>query len=255
MRAAIFLLHFFSPACSALRTSPLSRRQACIAAAASCLSPWAASAYVEGDVNGNAGEKCRTSSTPSTTVVTCRGFGLSADERVAGCTADEACIATSAVSNPSKYGPPWRPSNSGEASEPDRAWRAVVSAVIDEPSLTIADQDGVRRYLRATAPAQVAGVDGTDDVEFILRDGVLLYRSATRQSVYLYPLQQPVANQESHRQRLSSIRRRLGWEEAGLPTDGEDLAADMQTRYGVPTAKRWFGIELGGMRVPEDDEY
>ena len=51
---------------------------------------------------------------------------------------------------------------------------------------------------------------------------------------------------------MSAIRARLGWEEAGLPTDGEGLADEMSQRYGVPTAKRWFGLELGGMRVDED---
>jgi len=129
--------------------------------------------------------------------------------------------------------------------------------VEDEPDLNIVDRDDERRYLRAVGAATVPP-DGTDDVEFRLStDGGirLLYRSATRQSVFLYPLQQPVANQDSHAKRLLSIRRRLGWEEAGLPSDGAALATEMSDRYKVPTAKRWFGIELGGSRVPSDDEY
>ena len=122
--------------------------------------------------------------------------------------------------------------------------------------MNIVDQDDGKRYLRAVATALVPA-DGIDDVEFVLRDdgGVrLLYRSATRQSVFVYPLQQPLANQESHIQRLLSIRTRLGWEEAGLPVDGTSLSSEMSARYNVPTAKRWFGLELGGMRVPEEDE-
>lgn len=122
--------------------------------------------------------------------------------------------------------------------------------------MRIVEQDDGGRYLRATGPSAVP-TDGTDDVEFVLRDdgGVrLLYRSATRQSVFLYPLQQPVSNQQSHIDRLASIRRRLGWEEAGLPVDGPDLGRAMGDRYSVPTVTRWFGLELGGMRVPDEED-
>lgn len=206
-------------------------------------------------ITGDVARKCKTVSTPSTTTVTCLGFGLSPEGRVAGCAADEACVGTSAIKNPSKYGPPWRPSSGFESADPARAWRSVVAAVAEEPGLKIVEQDDTRRYLRATGPATVPP-DGTDDVEFILNsDGAvrLLYRSATRQAVFVYPLQQPLANQVSHGQRLGSIRNRLGWEEAGLPTDGKKLDAEMSERYGVPTATRWFGLELGGMRVPDDD--
>ena len=192
-------------------------------------------------------------------MVTCLNFGLSKDQRVSTCAADESCISTSAIRNPSKYGPPWKPVNAAEAADASRAWRAVAAAVAEEPGLTIVEQDDGARYLRATGAATVPN-DGTDDVEFIMRSegsraDVLLYRSATRQSLFLYPLQQPVANQKSHEQRLPSIRRRMGWEEAGLPTDGASLASEMNTLYKVPTATRWFGLELGGMKAPRDDEY
>jgi hypothetical protein len=208
-------------------------------------------------ITGDVARQCKTASTPSTTVVTCLGFGLSKGDRISGCAADESCIGTSAVNNPSKYGPPWKPSNEVESADPSRAWRSVVAAVAEQPDLKIVEQDNTRRYMRATGPSAVP-TDGTDDVEFVLRDGGdlrLLYRSATRQAVYVYPLQQPIANQESHQQRLSAIRARLGWEEAGLPSDGKDLGSEMSQRYGVPTAKRWFGLEMGGMRVLDDDEY
>ena len=206
---------------------------------------------ITGDITGDVSRRCSTISTPSATTVTCLGFGLSPDGRIGGCASDEACIATSAVRNPSKYGPPWRPVSTAEAADTSRAWRSIVAAVQEEPGLTIVDQNDQARYLRASGKSTIPS-EGTDDVEFVLRDGNLLYRSATRQSLYLYPLQQPVDNQLSHNVRLSAIRARLGWEEAGLPTDGEGLADEMSQRYGVPTAKRWFGLELGGMRVDED---
>ena len=46
----------------------------------------------------------------------------------------------------------------------------------------------------------------------------------------------------------------MGWEETGLPSDGKYLADEMSTRYNVPTATRWFGLELGGMKAPRDDD-
>lgn len=211
------------------------------------------------DITGDESRKCKTVSTSSYTLVTCKNFGLTKDQRLSTCAADESCISTSAIRNPSKYAPPWKPVSAAEAADATRAWRAVVSAVMEETGLKIVEQDDNNRYLRATGAATVPN-DGTDDVEFIMRsdsDGrtdVLLYRSATRQSLFLYPLQQPVANQISHEQRLSSIRRRLGWEQAGLPSDGEYLANEMKTLYDVPTQTRWFGIQLGGGKVPSYDD-
>jgi len=155
-----------------------------------------------------------------------------------------------------RYAPPWRPLSQQELGDGARAWRSVVAAVAEQPGLKIVEQNDERRYLRATGVSAVPP-DGTDDVEFVLRDdgGIrLLYRSATRQSIFLYPLQQPVANQQSHQERLIAIRRRMGWEEAGLPSDGRYLDQQMHERYKVPTVTRWFGLELGGMRVPADDE-
>ena len=208
------------------------------------------------DVTGSSRLGCSTASNPSSTIVTCLGFGKSSEGRLQGCAADEACIATSAVRNPSKYGPPWQPSSGPERVDADRAWRSVVAAVGEQPGLKIVEQDDGARYLRATA-ASVIPPDGQDDVEFVLRDddGLrLLYRSATRQSVFVYPLQQPVSNQKSHLERLVAIRRRLSWEEAGLPTDSAYLADEMSARYKVPTARRIFGLELGGSRAPSEDD-
>lgn len=211
-----------------------------------------------GSATGDLARKCTTLSNPSTTIVTCLGFGLSSEGRVSGCAADEACVATSAIRNPSKYGPPWRPGSSLEDTDKARAWRAVVAAVAEEPGLKIVEQNDAVPYLRAEATAAVPpDGSGTDDVEFVLRDdgGVrLLYRSATRQAVFVYPLQQPLANQDSHIKRLASIRTRLGWEEAGLPTDGKALDKEMMARYKVPTAKRIFGLELGGMKPNYEDD-
>ena len=56
---------------------------------------------------------------------------------------------------------------------------------------------------------------------------------------------------------LTLTKARLGWAEAGLPTDGKALDREMMAQYKVPTAKRIFGLEMGGMRAPSDadDDY
>ena len=64
--------------------------------------PNAASATA-GSITSQAGRRCKTDSNPAVTVVTCLGFGLQRDGRLAGCAADEACISSSAVNNPSKF--------------------------------------------------------------------------------------------------------------------------------------------------------
>jgi uncharacterized protein (DUF1499 family) len=229
---------------------------AAVATAAAAAGPLGAHAAT---ITGDASRRCQTLSNPATTIVTCQGFGLTADARLNGCSADEACVGTSAVRNPSKYAPPWSPPKvSPESTNAARAWRAVVGAVNEEESLTLVERDDERRYLRAVGTSAVPS-DGQDDVEFVLRESPvnLLYRSATRQAVFVYPLQQPLANQKSHVERLASIRARLGWEEAGLPTDGAGLASEMMSAYKVPTAQRIFGIQLGGVKVnygeDEDD--
>lgn len=55
----------------------------------------------------NAARECRTTSNPSITVVTCVGVGIQGNGRLLGCDADEACVASGAISNPSKFSPPW----------------------------------------------------------------------------------------------------------------------------------------------------
>ena len=77
-------------------------------------------------------------------------------------------------------------------------------------------------YLRAEFPA--TGLDGilnkgnVDDVEFKLipDEGLVTYRSASREVFYLYPLQRPV-DIGNNKKRLERIRLDLGWEELESP--------------------------------------
>ena len=103
--------------------------------------------------------------------------------------------------------------------------------------------------MRATATAQVPP-DGTIDLEFRVNDeATTLLRSATRESLFVYPLTQPVNSQTEHAERLKRIRQRLGWKDLGYAGDSE-----MERDMGLQQAQNFFGLRLRGVSVPEEYE-
>lgn len=212
----------------------------------------AARAEVAGDALGNKEGNCTTQSNPTSTTVTCFNFGVRKNGNLNSCTSQEACIATAAASNPTKFSPPWEPpKNSRQAKDVKSAWTLLVAAVEDQPGLKIVSRDDEKYYLRAEGKATIP-VGGTDDVEFRILDELppkATYRSATREALYVYPITQPVSNQQSHADRLEAIRKRLGWNNVGPPGDGI-----LEKDLGFEQVKNFFGLQLQGAKVPDYDD-
>jgi hypothetical protein len=87
-------------------------------------------------------------------------YGLNAAGRLEKCRGDEACISTSSVSNPSKFGPPW--TFEPQTSSPEEAWNALKVAVENntDHGRIVESVNGPKNfYLRAEFPSFPTGIE------------------------------------------------------------------------------------------------
>ena len=156
---------------------------------------------------------CKSESDPFKTTKHCVRFGRDKDNRLLTVAADENGISTSAVRNPSKFSAPW--DYVPETFEADVAWKSLKIAITELEGARIVEEKmepQVSYYLHATAPSSVPP-GSIDDIEFVLNPDAKLvfFRSVTRDTVFLYPLQQPLSDRGANLKRLESIRKNLGW--------------------------------------------
>ncbi|CAM9533409.1 unnamed protein product, partial [Discosporangium mesarthrocarpum] len=146
-------------------------------------------------------EGCRSVSNPSTTTVVCPRRGLTRDGRLYPCRSPENCVSTSSIRTPEKLGTPWE--YSSQTNDADKAFASLIAAVEGTKGVSLKEIDTSSRYLWAEFPSKVPQ-DGVDDVEFLLKpsDNMVLYRSASRRTIFVYPLQRPLSDQGNNKERL-----------------------------------------------------
>ena len=135
--------------------------------------------------------------------------------RLLPCEARSNCVSTSSIKSLDKYGLPWEYDQ-----ESDFQFDALVKAVGKDPYMKIIEQDSSNFYLHAQAKSSFPPT-GIDDVEFLLntQDKLVTYRSNSRDALKAGGT--VVGDGGANRNRLESVRQRLGLREMGAEADEE----------------------------------
>ncbi|KAA8498247.1 hypothetical protein FVE85_5832 [Porphyridium purpureum] len=132
--------------------------------------------------------------------------------RLSECRADQNCVSSSSVKNPSKFLSPW--TFEPETSNPAIAWESLHSVVQNLPGAKVVEFSDT--YLHAEVPGFFPR--SVDDLEFVLdaSDKLVLFKSCGRSVTYIYPLQQPIGDMNTNKSRIQDIQAKLGWDDMGF---------------------------------------
>mmetsp|Transcript_24502 Transcript_24502/g.24743 ORF Transcript_24502/g.24743 Transcript_24502/m.24743 type:complete len:244 (-) Transcript_24502:49-780(-) len=133
------------------------------------------------------------------------------------CKTQSNCVSTSSVKSVDKYSRPWTTGSD----DYEKSWKDLKAAVSASKDLKIAVIDEDNHYIRAEAKSALPPL-GIDDVEFLLntRDNIVTYRSNSRDLVYAGT--QLIGDGGANKNRLETVRRRLGWTEMGVEKEMTD---------------------------------
>ena len=136
-------------------------------------------------------EMCQTDSNPSLTTQTCRRVGLTKNNRLLGCLANENCFSSSSTST--KYTSPWFYS---ESLTPEQTLSILKVAAAENGLKVLKEQTTSGNFYLLAAerdvPKQAPG--SSLFYEFLLKpdDHIVLIRAFVDKTLFVYPLQQPV---------------------------------------------------------------
>ena len=185
-----------------------------------------------------------------TTVAQPQLFGLK-QGRLLACKARSNCISTSSVNSLEKYSRPW------EFEKPvEEEFSEILNVLKSDPYLKVADQDASLFYVRAEAKSAVPPT-GTDDIELLLngKDKIITYRSNSRELVTAGT--QVIGDAGSNRNRLDSIKRKLGVNDMGMNADAEQFirkTEQLSIFQQIAAASKPNDINFLDNSVPETQE-
>ena len=135
------------------------------------------------------------------------------------------CLSTSSITSIDKYSAPW--TFSGDARE---EFNKLLDVISSDKYLTVAEADIDKLYIHAEAKSAVPPT-GVDDLEFLINsvDSIITYRSNSRDLVMTGT--QALSDGGSNKNRMESIRRKLGVSEMRLmSTEAEDYIRSEERR-------------------------
>eukprot|EP01035_Chromulina_nebulosa_P017719 gene17719-23311_t len=148
-------------------------------------------------------------------------YGIKND-RLLPCKALSNCISTSSVESVEKYGRPW--TFTGEAKD---IYEKLIVSIRSDQFLDLVESIPSKLYVHATAKSAVPPT-GIDDIEFLINpiDKIITYRSGSRELV-MFGFQ-PLGDGGSNKNRLESIRGKLGVNEMKLSNEAESYIKEVE---------------------------